>query len=101
VPTITPADLERATWLPFAHADAADHAVWFYRSSLSPRLIRETTIYRGCKRQPHLQGPAPINTETYKIDGEVVAYDPERICERLNGLQLLEAAMPTLKAVPS
>jgi hypothetical protein len=54
------------------------------RCSLSPRLTREFKIHRG-KREPGLDGPTPLNSEVYKIDGVVVAYDPERICERLNG----------------
>jgi hypothetical protein len=84
VSAITPEDLERATWHQFMHGYAPDHSVYVLRCSLSPRLTREFKIHRG-KREPGLDGPTPLNSEVYKIDGVVVAYDPERICERLNG----------------
>jgi hypothetical protein len=83
VSAITPDDLERATWHQFMHAYAADHSLYVLRCSLSPRLTREFKIYRG-KREPRLEGPTPLNVDVYKIDGEVVAYDPERMCELLN-----------------
>jgi hypothetical protein len=83
VPTITPTDLQRATWHQFMHAYAADHSLLVLRCSLSPRLTREYKIYRG-KREPRLEGPTPLNTDVYEIDGVVVDYDPDRICERLN-----------------
>jgi hypothetical protein len=58
---------------------------YVFRCSLSPRLTREVTIYRGRKREPRLEGPTRVNNVVYKIDGEVVDYAPDRICERLNG----------------
>ncbi len=87
MPVITPDDLERAKWLPFMHADAADYGLWFFRCSVSPRLTREVKIYRGRKREPRLDDRPPDDLVVYKIDGHAVAYDPERICERLNSLQ--------------
>ena len=85
MPTITTDDLERATWLPFMHGDAADYAVWTFRCSISPRLTQEVKIYRGRTREPRPHTRDPDDLVVYKIDGVVVPYDPERICERLNG----------------
>jgi hypothetical protein len=88
VPTITPDDLERATWYPFIHGRASDHSLYVYRCSWSPRLTREFKIFRG-KREPRLEGTAPDNNVVFKIDGVVVDYDPERICKHLNELAAL------------
>jgi hypothetical protein len=84
VPAITPDELERAKWLPFMHADAADYGLWTFRCSISSRLTREVKIYRGRKRERRPDERPPDDLVVYKIDGVVVAYDPERICERPN-----------------
>jgi hypothetical protein len=84
LPTITPDDLERATWHQFMHAYASDHSLYVFRCSLSPRLTREFKIYRGRKREPRLDTPTADPDSIYKIDGIAVSYEPERICERLN-----------------
>jgi hypothetical protein len=67
VPTITPTDLERATWHHFMHGYASDHSTYVFRCSLSPRLTREVTIYRGRKREPRLEWPPPLNTDGTRL----------------------------------
>ena len=87
MPAITTDDLERATWLSYIHGYASDHSLCVFRCSLSSRFTKEFKIYRG-RREPRLEGPKPLNDIVYKIDGVIVDYDPERICERLNVLPI-------------
>jgi hypothetical protein len=84
VQTITPEDFARATWDQFIHGYASDYSLYVLRCSLSPRLTQEFKIYRRRRREPRLDGPPPDNNVVYKIDGVVMVYDPEQICERLN-----------------
>jgi hypothetical protein len=58
-------------------------SLYVFRCGLSPRLTREFKVYRG-KCEPRFDGRGLDNDVVYKLDGLVVKYDPERICERLN-----------------